>query len=123
MAKKAVQEFVLQHPETKYSKIKDNGTDNKQNDKQNLELDLGDSTDFRSTDDDKQEAQTEAEAKYVLEDQNDDTSIPKWPLYSSPLKQLDSVKKELAQVLLQQQHWTQLKTEAQNSMKDINQLA
>ena len=43
MAKKAVQEFMTNHPETKYPEIKQI-----KNDKSNLELDLGDNTDFRS---------------------------------------------------------------------------
>jgi len=50
--------------------------------------------------------------KYVLEDQNEDTSIPKWPTYSSPLTQHDQIEKELAQVEQQFKHWQKLLAEA-----------
>lgn len=96
MAKEAVKEFVQKHPEqTKYTEVKNI----KQNDKANLELDLGDTADFRSEVDEKQ--QVEADAKYMLEEeskQEEETAIPKWATYSSPLTQGDSIKKELAQV-------------------------
>lgn len=57
-----------------------------------MELDLGETTDFRSEVNENEKS--EPESKFMLEDE-DDTSIPKWPVYNSPLTQFDQIKSEL----------------------------
>jgi D-alanyl-D-alanine dipeptidase len=92
MAKQAVQSYVSKHPDSKFPELKGSS-----NDKANVEIDLGETADFKSQINDMSEAE-DAEPNYVLsvddpankqqlsqKMESADTSIPKWPSYNQPV--------------------------------------
>jgi len=117
MAKQAVSQYVNKHPETKFPEIKGE----KQTDKANVELDLGDTSDFRSIND----LSEDTDAKYVLSEEppaqappkKEESALPKWPVYSQPVAQIDHIKSELQQVNQEKKHWNDLLKESEDAMK------
>lgn len=107
MAKQAVSQYVNKHPEeTKFPAIKEG--DLKKVDKSNVEIDLGETADFRSQINDLSE---EIDDKYVLSEEipqslaqaqqkteSLEAAIPKWPVYGQPVAQFDALKTEFNQV-------------------------
>ena len=126
MAKKAVSQYVNNHQkQTKFPEILVNAT---AIDKTNVELDLGQTADFRSQINDMSEEEGSAEPGYILSEEPvqgqslaqseaKETALPKWPMYNQPVQQFEEIKTELASVKDQQKNWQQLLKEAQDAEK------
>jgi len=126
MAKKAASQFITSHPDVLTQKIdvtKPARLVEKKDDQANLEIDQTETSDIyssiRADNETKLEdiATGDKDEKYILnveetKTDEDDLSVPKWPVYSNPAAQHDQIEKELAEVTKTEAHWNSLLEEA-----------